>query len=231
MGEIRIAPSVLSADFAYLAEAVGEAEAGGADLIHLDVMDGVFVPNITIGPVVIAAVRRVTSLPLDVHLMIDRPERYVEAFVRAGADHLYVHPEASVHLHRTLTQIREAGAKPGVVLNPSTSEEALRYVVRELELVMVMTVNPGFGGQAFIPEVLPKIRRVRRMLDEANPGACIAVDGGIAPETAPRVVEAGAEILVAGSAIYGAAVGVATAIANLRAKGLLQDNFPTARSR
>jgi ribulose-phosphate 3-epimerase len=214
--EIRIAPSVLSADFAALGEAVREAEAAGADLIHLDVMDGQFVPNITIGPLVVRAVRGVTDLPRDVHLMIERPERYLEAFVDAGADILYVHPEATIHLDRTLRRVRELGARAGVVLNPGTSEEALRYVLPLLDAVMVMTVNPGFGGQEFISDMLPKIRRVRQMLDGEDSQAWLSVDGGIDTGTAPQVVAAGADVLVAGSAIFKAPEGVRQAISRLR---------------
>ncbi|MFP4346003.1 MAG: ribulose-phosphate 3-epimerase [Anaerolineales bacterium] len=214
--EIRVAPSVLSADFAALGEAVREAEAAGADLIHLDVMDGHFVPNITIGPLVVQAVRAVTELPRDVHLMIDRPERYLEVFVDAGADVLYVHPEATLHLDRTLRRIRQLGARAGVVLNPGTSEEALRYVLPLLDAVMVMTVNPGFGGQEFIPEMLPKLRRVRQMLDGEDSQAWLSVDGGVDVTTAPQVVAAGADVLVAGSAIFKAPEGVRQAIARLR---------------
>ncbi len=217
MERLRIAPSILAADFAALGEAVREAEAAGADLIHVDVMDGRFVPNLTIGPPAVAALRRVTRLPLDVHLMIVEPERYLRAFAEAGADWLTVHPEATLHLHRTLTQIRALGLKAGVALNPSTSEESLRYVLEVVDHVLVMSVNPGFGGQSFIPAVLPKIERVRAMLDGAGREAVsIAVDGGITPQTAPQVVAAGADVLVAGSAIFRAEAGVAEAIRRLR---------------
>ena len=214
--QVYLAPSILSADFAALGAAVQEAEAAGADLIHVDVMDGVFVPNLTVGPLVVEALRRVTRLPLDVHLMIERPERYVEVFARAGATRLTVHPEASMHLHRTLQQIRALGLKAGVALNPATSEELLRYVLPLLDEVLVMTVNPGFGGQTFISEMLPKIRRVRRMLDEAGSAAALAVDGGINQETAPLVVAAGADTLVAGYAIFGTTAGVIQSLAQLR---------------
>ncbi len=217
MERLRIAPSILAADFAALGEAVREAEAAGADLIHVDVMDGRFVPNLTIGPPAVAALRRVTRLPLDVHLMIVEPERYLRAFAEAGADWLTVHPEATLHLHRTLTQIRALGLKAGVALNPATSEESLRYVLEVVDHVLVMSVNPGFGGQSFIPAVLPKIERVRAMLDGAGREAVsIAVDGGITPQTAPQVVAAGADVLVAGSAIFRAEAGVAEAIRRLR---------------
>ncbi len=214
--QVRIAPSLLSADFSALGKAVLEAEAAGADLIHLDVMDGQFVPNLTIGPLVVAAVDSVTDLPLDVHLMIAQPERYLAAFVQAGSDIVYVHPEATIHLDRTLRTIRDLGARAGGVLNPATSEEQLRYVLPLLDAVLVMTVNPGFGGQDFIQAMLPKIRRVRQMLDAAGSEAWLVVDGGVDVDTASGVVAAGADTLVAGSAIFGAPEGVAQAIGNLR---------------
>jgi len=213
---IQIAPSILSADFARLADAVAEAEAAGADAIHVDVMDGRFVPNLTIGPPVVAALRRVTRLPLDVHLMIVEPERYLGRFAEAGADWLTVQVEASPHLHRTLQTIRELGIRAGVALNPATPPVAISQVLGDLDLVLVMTVNPGFGGQAFIESMLPKIAEVRRMLDEARSPAVLEVDGGISPRTAPLVVRAGARMLVAGEAIYGAEAGVAAAIQALR---------------
>lgn len=213
---VRIASSILAADFAHLGAAIEMAEAGGADVIHVDVMDGHFVPNMTIGPPVVAALRKVTRLPLDVHLMIETPERYVEAFARAGADVLTVHPEATVHLYRVLQQIRDLGVQAGVSLNPATSESALRYVVGMVDLVLVMTVNPGFGGQEFLPEMLPKIAAVRRLLDAAGSAAWLSVDGGISVETAPLVVAHGATHLVVGSAIFAAPEGVAAAITALR---------------
>jgi len=213
---VRIAPSILSADFAYLGTAVEMAEAAGADVIHVDVMDGHFVPNITIGPMVVAALRKVTQLPLDVHLMIENPERYVEPFAQAGADVLTVHPEATPHLHRVLQQIRDLGVQAGVALNPATSEQSLRFVAHMLDLVLVMTVNPGFGGQDFLPEMLPKIAAVRGILDMAGRGAWLSVDGGINITTAPLVVAQGADHLVAGSAIFAAPEGVAAAIRALR---------------
>ncbi len=215
---IKIAPSILAADFAALGEAVRVAEAAGADLIHVDVMDGHFVPNLTIGPPVVAALRRVTRLPLDVHLMIEAPERLLEAFARAGADYLTVHPEASVHLHRTLQQIRALGVRAGIALNPATPETALQYVMPLLDMVLVMSVNPGFGGQAFLPEVLPKLRTIRAWLDAAGrEDVLLAVDGGIDRNTASEVVAAGANVLVAGTAIFAAPEGVPAAIAALRA--------------
>jgi len=199
---IRIAPSILAADFAALGEAVAAAERGGADLIHVDVMDGHFVPNITIGPLVVRALRRVTTVPLFVHLMITDPDRYVEAFAEAGAAMLTVHVEAAPHLHRTLTFIRSLGVQPGVALNPATPVYVLEEVVPEIGHVLVMSVNPGFGGQAFIPRSESKVRAVRDLLDRAGSPAAIAIDGGIDRHTIPGVVAAGAEILVAGVAVF-----------------------------
>src|SRR5574341_2021444 len=201
---IRVAPSLLSADFGRLAEEVRAVEAAGADLIHLDVMDGRFVPNITVGPLVVEAVRRATRLPIDAHLMIVEPERYVEAFARAGAGLVSVHAEVSPHLHRTLQAIRAAGARPAVALNPSTPLSALEYVLGDCEMVLVMTVNPGFGGQKYIPSCTEKIRRLRAMADRLNPALEIQVDGGVKAETAGPIAAAGANVLVAGSAVYGA---------------------------
>lgn len=213
---IRIAPSILSADFARLGEQVRAAQDAGADVIHVDVMDGHFVPNITIGPLVVRAVRRVTTLPIDVHLMIEHPEQYVDAFADAGADLLTVHPEATVHLHRVLQQIRSLGVRAGVSLNPATPEDCLRYVLPYIDLILVMTVNPGFGGQTLIPEALEKVLAIRRMLDMAGSQAWLSVDGGIDPSTAPDAVAHGADMLVAGSAVFGAPQGVAAAIRALR---------------
>ena len=198
-----IAPSILSADFSRLGDEVRAVEAAGAEVIHVDVMDGHFVPNITIGPLVVEAVRRVTELPVDVHLMITEPDRYLKDFADAGADWITVHVEASVHLHRTLNYIRDLGKKAGAVLNPATSLSTLEYVLEELDLVMLMSVNPGYGGQSFIESTLEKTRRLREMLDEVNPNAGIEIDGGISPKTIARMAEAGANIFVAGSAIYG----------------------------
>jgi ribulose-phosphate 3-epimerase len=213
---IKIAPSILSADFMRLGQEVAEAEAAGADYIHVDVMDGHFVPNITLGPLVVKAVRRATSLPLDVHLMVEAPERYLDDFCAAGASGLTVHVETCPHLHRTVQQIKELGCWAGVTLNPSTPATSLEEILPYVDLVLVMTVNPGFGGQSFIEGMLSKIRRVRAMLDGMGSEADVEVDGGIDPETAPRVIEAGANVLVAGSAIF-AAGGIANAIARLRA--------------
>jgi ribulose-phosphate 3-epimerase len=213
---IKIAPSILAADFTRLGQEVAEAEAAGADYIHVDVMDGHFVPNITLGPLVVRAVRRATSLPLDVHLMVEAPERYLDDFCTAGASGLTVHVETCPHLHRTVQQIKELGCWAGVTLNPSTPAASLEEILPYVDLVLVMTVNPGFGGQSFIEGMLNKIRCVRAMLDGIGSEADVEVDGGIDPETAPRVVEAGANVLVAGTAIF-AAGGIENAVARLRA--------------
>ena len=216
---VKIAPSILSADFGKLAQEVAAVERGGADWIHVDVMDGRFVPNITIGPVVVRAVRKATQLPMDVHLMIVEPERYIDDFAEAGADMISVHVEPSYHLSRTLQQIRKLGKKAGVVLNPHTPPEAVTYVLELCDLVLVMSVNPGFGGQAFMPEVLPKLHAIRKMIDARGLDVSLEVDGGIAPGTARRVVEAGARVLVAGSAVYGQP-DYAAAMAAIRNDGL-----------
>ena len=216
MPELRIAPSILSADFARLGDAIREAEAAGADWIHVDVMDGHFVPNITIGVPVVAAIRKVTTLPLDVHLMIERPDRFIEAFAKAGADYLTVHVEAERHLHRTVQAIRQHGARPGVSLNPATPASALDEILPDVDLVLVMSVNPGFGGQAFIESSIAKIAAVRSTLDRRGLSADIEVDGGIAPATIRAVVEAGANVVVAGAAVYGGPKSVADNIAALR---------------
>ena len=200
---LQIAPSILSADFAALGRDVAAVERGGADLIHVDVMDGHFVPNITIGIPVVKALRRVATRPLDVHLMIEQPDRYIEAFVQNGAAMVSVHVEAVSHLHRTLALIRDLGAKAGAVLNPSTPAAALEDVARDVDFVVVMAVNPGFGGQAFIPNTIDKVRRVRALLRAAGTSAAIEVDGGVDPSNAAVLVAAGATILVAGHSIFG----------------------------
>jgi len=199
---VRIAPSILSADFGRLAEEVAAAEAAGADYIHVDIMDGRFVPNITIGPLVVRAVRKATKLPLDVHLMIVEPERYVDEFASAGADLITVHAEASPHLHRTVEHIRSLGKRASVALNPHSSLDSLHIVLPELSMVLLMTVNPGFGGQRFIQAVVPKIRELREEIVRRGLDVDIEVDGGIAADTAPIVVGAGANVLVAGSAVF-----------------------------
>ncbi len=203
MRKCMIAPSILSADFSRLGEEIRAVEIAGADVIHIDVMDGHFVPNITIGPLIVAAARRVTDLPLDVHLMIKEPDKYIPSFVAAGADWITVHVETCLHLQKTLSSIKEAGKKAGAVLNPATSLTTLDYVLDMVDVVMVMSVNPGFGGQSFIPSSLQKIRRLRALLDQVNPEAGIEVDGGVGPNTIGAIAEAGANIFVAGSAIYG----------------------------
>ena len=201
----KIAPSILSADFLRLGEEVKAAEEAGADLIHIDVMDGRFVPNITIGPLVVAAAKRATNLPLDVHLMIVEPEKYIDDFARAGADYLTVHEEATVHLHRVVQQIKEAGVKAGVSINPATPVSAIEDFVADVDLVLVMSVNPGFGGQAFIPHALEKLRQLKALIKTKGVQSppLVMVDGGITPDNARDAVEAGAEALVMGSAFYG----------------------------
>jgi len=213
---IRIAPSLLSADFGRLADEVRAVEAAGADWIHVDVMDGRFVPNITIGPLVVEAVRKVTKLPIDAHLMIVEPERYVEAFAKAGADVISVHAEVSPHLHRTLQAIRAAGARPAVALNPSTGLEAIEYVLGDCDMVLLMTVNPGFGGQRYIDACTDKVRRLRAMADARKQPLELQVDGGVKPETIAAVAAAGANVFVAGTAVFGQK-DYARAIADLRA--------------
>jgi len=200
---IQIAPSILSADFANLGRDVAAVEKGGADLIHVDVMDGHFVPNITIGVPVVRALKRIATRPLDVHLMIEAPDRYIDDFIAAGASMVSVHVEAVPHLHRTVTHIRKLGAKAGAVLNPSTPAVMLEDIAGELDFVLVMSVNPGFGGQAFIPHSLEKVRHVRRVLDSAGSKAAIEIDGGIDEANVAEIVAAGATILVAGNAVFG----------------------------
>jgi ribulose-phosphate 3-epimerase len=215
MAAVKIAPSILSADFAALADDIARVE-HVADQLHVDVMDGRFVPNLTIGPVVVEAIRKRTRLPLDVHLMIVEPEKYIEAFVEAGADLVSVHVETCPHLHRTLQQIREAGAHASAVLNPSTPASHVETVLADLDQVLVMTVNPGFGGQEFIQGTLPKIATMRRWIDERGLAVALEVDGGISPKTIGRARRAGADVFVAGSAVFGQP-DVAAAIAALRA--------------
>ena len=200
---LRIAASILSADFAALGTAIAAAERGGADLIHVDVMDGHFVPNITIGPPVVKSIKRVAKVPLDVHLMIEEPDRYIEAFVRAGAAMISVHVEVVPHLHRTIQAIKELGAKAGVALNPATPVVAIEEIAGDVDLVLVMSVNPGFGGQTFIPRSESKIQAVRALLDRQGSAAPIEVDGGVDASNAARIVEAGGTILVAGNSIFG----------------------------
>jgi len=200
---MMIAPSILSADFSRLGQEIQAVEQAGAEVIHVDVMDGHFVPNITIGPLVVRAVRQVTALPVDVHLMITQPDLYLQDFAEAGADWITVHVEACTHLHRTIHFIRDLGKKAGAVLNPATSLSTLEYILADVDLVMLMSVNPGFGGQSFIESTLEKTRKLRAMLDQVNPGAGIEIDGGVGPKTISDVARAGANIFVAGSAIYG----------------------------
>ncbi len=213
---IRIAPSLLAADFARLRDEVAAIEAAGADWLHLDVMDGHFVPNISFGPLVLAALRKHTRLPFDVHLMISPVDPYIAAFAEAGADHISLHPEAGPHLHRSLQLIRGLGKSAGVVLNPATPVETIGWALDLVDIILVMSVNPGFGGQKFLPSQLPKIAALRGMIDASGRPIALAVDGGVTPATAPAVIEAGSDTLIAGSAVFGAP-DYATAIAALRA--------------
>ncbi len=213
---LLLSPSLLSADFADLRRDLDACAAGGADWLHVDVMDGHFVPNLTLGPFIVKQVKRLTRLPLDCHLMIERPDEFLEAFVDAGADRITVHVEAVRHLHRTVTRIRELGALPGVVLNPATPVVALEEIVAHVDLVLVMSVNPGFGGQAFIPQSVDKVRRVRELIERKNPGCRLSVDGGVSAANAAELVRAGADVLVSGNAVF-SQDDLATAIRDLRA--------------
>jgi len=215
---ITIAPSLLAADFGRLKDEVAAIEAAGADWLHLDVMDGHFVPNISFGPIVLAALRKHTKLPFDVHLMIAPVDLYLDAFIDAGADHISLHPEAGPHLHRSLQHIRNKGKKAGIVLNPATAPEAVTWALDLTDIILVMSVNPGFGGQSFLTSQLPKIAQLRRMIDAADHTIALAVDGGVTAETAPAVIAAGADTLIAGTSVF-RAKDYAQAIAALRGGG------------
>jgi ribulose-phosphate 3-epimerase len=214
---VKLAPSILAADFAHLGKQVGEAEQAGADRIHVDVMDGHFVPNISMGAPIVESLRRVTRLPLETHLMISDPDFFLDEFTQAGSDSFLVHWEGNNNLHRTVQRVKALGKRVGVVINPATPAAVLEEILQDVDQVLVMTVNPGFGHQHFIHTTLPKIRRVRQMIDEVKPGCDLEVDGGIDAATAPLVVDAGANVLVAGSAIFGDSGGVAAAMKRLRA--------------
>ncbi|MBC8318658.1 MAG: ribulose-phosphate 3-epimerase [Desulfobulbaceae bacterium] len=211
-----LAPSILSADFSRLGEEIQAVIDAGADVIHVDVMDGHFVPNITIGPLVVDAVRKICDLPVDVHLMISDPDKYIEDFAAAGADWITVHVEAATHLHRTIHKIKDLGKKAGAVLNPATSLSSLDYILEDLDLVMLMSVNPGFGGQSFIPSTLDKVRALKRLIDEKNLNVGIEIDGGVSPSTISAISEAGVNIFVAGSAVFGS--DYAKAISEMKSK-------------
>jgi ribulose-phosphate 3-epimerase len=214
---VKLAPSILAADFARLGEQVLEAERAGADRVHVDVMDGHFVPNISMGPVVVKALRKVTRLPLEVHLMITDPDKYVQPFADAGADTIQVHVEIAAPVARTIERIKGLGKKAGVVIKPATPASAIEGLIAEVDIVLVMTVEPGFGGQAFMADMMPKVRQVREMIDRVRPGGELEVDGGIDADTAPVALRAGANVFVAGSSVFGAKDGVAAAMGRLRA--------------
>ena len=226
---IRIAPSILAADFVNLGRDVLAAERGGADQIHVDVMDGHFVPNITIGPPVVRAIKRIATRPIDVHLMIEDPDRYIRDFAEAGASMISVHVEVLPHLHRTVAAIKARGARAGVVLNPATPVVSIENVAGDVDFVLIMSVNPGFGGQTFIPASLERIRRVRELLDAVNPTCRLEVDGGIKIGNAGKVVAAGADTLVIGSAIYAAEIDIASAMRALRAEVTTEREIPQER--
>ncbi len=213
--KIKIVPSLLSADFTNLAGSIAQAEAGGAEMLHLDIMDGHFVPNITFGPMVVAALRPITKLRFLVHLMISNPEQYIEEFAEAGADSITVHVESGVHLHRLIEQIRNTGISPGVALNPATPLSAVEHVIGDVDKILVMTVNPGFGGQKFIESMLPKIQLARRMVESSGRDIDVAVDGGVDLNTCERIVRAGANLLIAGNSVFNSHVGTADAIRRL----------------
>jgi ribulose-phosphate 3-epimerase len=213
---VLISPSILSADFLHLQDALSQAEAAGADWVHIDVMDGHFVPNLTMGPFIVEACRRATRLPLDVHLMIENPDRLIPAFIEAGADYLTVHVETCPHPHRTLESIRDGGVRAGISLNPATPAASIGEVLPMLDLILVMSVNPGYSGQRFIGTSVPKIEQIRKALDAVGSAARLQVDGGITPETAPAVVRAGADVLVAASAVFGHPEGIAAGLKALR---------------
>ena len=223
---VKIAPSILSADFARLGEQVAEAEQAGADRIHIDVMDGHFVPNLSMGAPIVQSLRRVTRLPLEIHLMISDPDNFLDEFVEAGSDSFLVHWEGNANLHRTIQRIKALGKRAGVVINPATPATVLEEILQDVEQVLIMTVNPGFGHQHFLPTTLPKIRRVRQMIDDIRPSRDLEVDGGIDAETAPLAVAAGANVLVAGTSIFGESEGVRAAMVRLRAGIQLWDKLP-----
>lgn len=224
-GPVKLAPSILAADFARLGEQVAEAEQAGADRIHVDVMDGHFVPNLSMGAPVVASLRRVTRLPLETHLMISDPDFFLEEFVDAGSDSFLVHWEGNANLHRTVQSIKALGKRAGVAINPATPAAVLEEILQDIEQVLIMTVNPGFGHQHFIPTTLPKIQRVRLMIEKVKSGCDLEVDGGIDAETAPLAVAAGANVLVAGTSIFGESEGVRTAMGRLRAEVQLWDKL------